>query len=62
MSNVGTPPIPHWRGDRDYYPKSDPRRAAHVAHIETQERLNARIIASAGDHSYSVIVAKADLP
>lgn len=60
MSN-GTPPVPYWRSDRDYYPRKDPRRDAHLAHIETQERINRRIVASSGDGSYSVIVTKKDV-
>ena len=54
-------PVPWWQSDRDYYPKSDPRRAAHLAHIETQQRISARIDASAGDRSYAVVVRKEDL-
>jgi hypothetical protein len=57
---TGAPPIPYWRGDRDYYRYGDPRREAHVSGIETQARINARICASSGDASYSVLVMKED--
>lgn len=59
--HLGSDPIPRWRADRDYYPKGDARRPAHIAHIDVQERINARIVASAGDGSYAVIVARKDL-
>jgi hypothetical protein len=54
-------PVPYYLSDPDYYARSDPRRAAHLAHIETQRRINARIDASAGDGSYAVIVTKKDV-
>jgi hypothetical protein len=57
---TGTLPTPWWRGDPDYYHRGDPRRHKHVAHIETQRRINARICASAGDGSYAVLVNRED--
>lgn len=54
-------PVPHYRADPDYYPRSHPQRAAHLAAIAVQRRLNARIEAAAGDGSYSVLVGKADV-
>lgn len=57
----GTLPIPYWMADRDYYPRTDPRHAAHVRHIELQQRLDARIDASAGDGSYSVLVTRKEM-
>lgn len=53
--------IPRWRADPDYYPKNDARRKAQLRHIEVQNRINARIVASAGDGSYSVLVKKEDV-
>jgi hypothetical protein len=61
MSGPGSDPIPRWRADPEYYGKKDPRRAAHLAHIEVQERINARICASAGDGSYAVQVTRRDI-
>ena len=58
--SAGTLPIPWWRFDRDYYRKGHPMREAHLAAIDIQNRINARIIASSGDGSYSVIVGKGD--
>lgn len=57
----GTLPIPYWMADRDYYPRSDPRRAAHVRHIDIQASINARIDAAAGDGSYSMMVHREDM-
>jgi hypothetical protein len=54
--------IPYWRSDRDFYSVKDPRRAAHVAEITAQERINQRIVASSGDSSYSVIVTRQEVP
>ncbi|TAL43818.1 MAG: hypothetical protein EPN91_05535 [Salinibacterium sp.] len=59
--SVGTLPIPWWMSDPDYYPRNDPRRAAHLARIATQRRLNVRIDAAAGDQSYAVLVRRADM-
>lgn len=56
----GTLPIPRWLGDPDYYGRRDPRREGHRKHIETQRRINARIDASAGDGSYSVVISRRD--
>lgn len=58
--SFGTLPIPYWMSDRDYYPRSDPRRAAHIRNIDIQERINARIDASVGDRSYAVTVCRED--
>lgn len=57
----GTLPIPWWMSDPDYYPRNDPRRPAHLRRIEVQARLNARIDASAGDSSYSVLVTRKEM-
>ncbi|WP_316176244.1 hypothetical protein [Bradyrhizobium sp. SZCCHNRI1073] len=57
----GTLPIPYWMADRDYYPRTDPRYAAHVRNIDIQRGLNARVDASAGDGSYSVLVTRNDV-
>jgi hypothetical protein len=57
----GTLPVPYWRSDRDYYHRGDPRREKHVAHIDTQCRIDARVHASAGDGSYSVLVTSEDI-
>jgi len=54
-------PVPRYRADPDYYSLKDPRRPAHLARIEAQRRINARIDAAAGDGSYSVVVGKADM-
>lgn len=54
-------PIPHWRFDRAYYPTRDPRRSDHVAHIDVQERINQRIVASSADGSYAATVTKRDV-
>ena len=53
--------IPRWRADPDYFPKSDARRLAQLRNIEVQNRITARIVASAGDHSYAVVVKKDDM-
>lgn len=45
--SLGTLPIPWWMSDPDYYPRNDPRRPAHLRRIEIQQRVNARIDASA---------------
>lgn len=55
-------PIPYWRSDRDFYSIKDPRRAAHIAEIAAQERINQRIVASSGDGSYSVLVTRKEVP
>lgn len=57
---TGTLPIPWRRDDQDYYRKGDPRRDQHVEHLKKQRRINARICASAGDGSYSVILTRED--
>lgn len=57
----GTGPISYWMGDRDYYPRSDPRRAEHVRRIDARERIDRRIAASAGDGSYSATVERRDV-
>lgn len=54
-------PVPYWQSDRGYYPRKDPRRDAHIAHIEAQERINQRIVASSADGSYAAIVTKKDV-
>ena len=53
-------PIPRWRADPDYYRKGDPLRPAHLAAIMKQNAINAKINASAGDGSYSVILTRGD--
>lgn len=58
---MGTPPIPRYLGDPDYYPKGDPRREAHLAHILTQRAINVRIDASGGDKSYAVVVMRSEV-
>lgn len=58
--SLGTLPIPWWMSDPDYYPRNDPRRPAHLRRIEIQQRVNARIDASAGDGSYSVLITRGD--
>jgi hypothetical protein len=59
---MSTHPVPYWHSDRDYYGRKDPLRAAHLAQIEMQERINRRIVASSseGDGSYCVVVNKGD--
>jgi len=57
----GTLPVPWYLGDRDYYPRNDPRRPAHIRHIDIQASINARIDAAAGDGSYSVVVRRDDV-
>ncbi len=54
--------IPQWLSDRDFYIRSDPRRAAHLAEIDAQDRINRRIDASSGDGSYSVTVTRKEMP
>ena len=56
-----TNPIKYYKGDRDYYPRSDPRFKDHINNIDTHNRIGARIDASADDHSYSVMIAKKDI-
>jgi hypothetical protein len=56
----GTLPVPYWMADRDYYPVTDPRRHAHVQHIDLQNRISARIDACAGDGSYAVTIRRED--
>jgi len=50
--------IPRYLGDPDYYGKRDPRRQAHVERIKKQRRIEARIRASSGDGSYTIVVTK----
>jgi len=59
--SIGTGPVPYYLGNPDYYPRNDPRRAAHLAHIAIQRCIDARIAAAAADHSYAVLVRKADM-
>ena len=54
-------PINYYKGDRDYYPRSDPKYQKHINDIDIHNRIGARINASAGDGSYSVIVTKKDI-
>jgi hypothetical protein len=51
-------PIPYYIGDRDYYSIKHPNRKAHIKAIEINNRIDARINASAGDGSYSVLITK----
>lgn len=57
----GTLPIPWWKSDRDYFPRTDPRRDEHVRAIDIQNRIKARVDASAGDGSYSVTLTRKDI-
>ena len=59
--SYGAGPVPYYLSDPDYFPRNDPRRAGHLAHIAKQRRINARIAAAAGDQSYAVLVRKADV-
>jgi hypothetical protein len=52
--------VPWWRGDPDYYPRSDPRYAEHRRRIEANNRIDQRIAASSGDRSYSIVITKAE--
>lgn len=54
-------PVPYWRSDRDFYSVKDPRRAAHIAEVDAQERINRRIVASSRDGSYSVLVTRKEV-
>ncbi len=56
-----TAPIPYYKGERDYYSRSDPRYRGHLEEINTHDRLNNRINASAGDHSYSILIHRKDI-
>lgn len=51
-------PVPYWMGDRDYYPRGDPRREEHVRRIDARRRVDASIAASSGDGSYAVTVPR----
>jgi hypothetical protein len=53
--------IPRWQADPDYYCRKDQRRLAHLAHIEIQERINARIVMSSADGSYSAAVTRKEI-
>ena len=55
-------PINYYKGQRDYYSRKDPRYKNHIAEIDTHNRIDARIDASAGDYSYSVVLARKDIP
>jgi hypothetical protein len=54
-------PVPYWRADRDYFLPSDARRAEHLRRIDINRRLDARIVASAGDHSYAIHVTRQEI-
>lgn len=54
-------PIPRWLGDPDYFPRTDPRREAHRAHIETRQRIDERIRACSADESYAVVVTRSEV-
>jgi hypothetical protein len=56
-----TNPIPYYKGQRDYYSRTDPRYDKHISEIYTHERIDRRIDASSGDHSYSVTVTRKDI-
>ena len=56
-----TTPVNHWKRERDYYSRKDYRYAKHIAEIDAQNRIDARVDASAGDHSYSVMIARKDI-
>lgn len=58
---MGTP-INYYKGQRDYYSHKDPRFKKHISEIDTHKRIDARIDASAGDHSYSVVLVRKDIP
>ncbi|WP_316172447.1 hypothetical protein [Bradyrhizobium sp. SZCCHNRI2049] len=60
-NKLGTLPIPYWMADRDYFPRNDPRRVAHLKRIEVQARIDARVNASAGDGSYAVTICRDDV-
>lgn len=51
-------PVPYWLSDRDYFPAKDPRRAAHMRQIDLHAAIDRRIVASAADGSYAVLVTK----
>ena len=56
--------VPYWRSDRDYYGRKDSRRAAHLAELDLQERINRRIVVSSaeGDNSYAVVITRREIP
>lgn len=54
-------PVPYYLSDPDYFPRNDPRREKHRREIAVQRTIDARIVASSGDQSYSVILTRKEM-